>query len=146
MSGFLENILGQPEPETTVQTELETDAAELDHYRPYLTKPRAQLALILIEKDGTMHGFQYHAIKHTKYEVRDGLEFLSFNADGCAAVFQGKSLRVLFYAMQRYALAEVREDDGKRRMEGQQTVIDRLAVQEPQERQRPPQQAPRLVK
>lgn len=143
---FIENILGSGDEEQTGQDELEQEAVELDYYRPYLCRVRPVLALVLIEKSGTMHGFHYIGIRHSKFEIEDGKEFLSFVADGCAVVMEGKNLRPIFAAMQRFVLAEAREHDGKP-VKDSTTVINRLAVSAPHERPDvQPRQKPQLVK
>lgn len=110
-----------------VQAELIEEAAEPDEYRPYILRTRPQMGFTLVEASGTLHGFMYHTLRHPKHQRRDGHEFLSFTADGLAVVMQGRGLALLFRALVRHTLAEVREFDGKA---GPETVtrIDRLGV------------------
>ncbi|NOG74034.1 hypothetical protein [Roseicella sp. DB1501] len=61
----------------------------------YVTRPRAQLGFTVIEADGTRHGFQYHALRHPKWHVRNDEEFLGFMADGIAVPMQGHGLAIL---------------------------------------------------
>ena len=112
-------------------------------YRPSVIHPRPQMAFGVVEASGTMHGFMYHTLRHPKHQVRGGEEFLSFTADGIAVVVQGTGLRVVFLAMLRHVLVELREYDGKP-IGDTATRITRLAIVDPQEKS---QEAPvRLVK
>lgn len=110
--------------------ELFADLAEPEHYRPYLTKPRPLLAFALIEKDGTMHGFQYFTVRHPKHQVQNGTDYLSFVADGMAVVIEGRGLAMLFRSLLRHTLAEAREYDG-RPLGEDKTHISRLEVVDP---------------
>jgi hypothetical protein len=143
----IDDILGRNSGATAkdadiVQTELLADVEEPETYRPYLVRSRPQVMFSLIESDGTSHGFQYHALRHPKHQVRNGEEFLSFTADGLAVVMQGERLRILYLALLRYTLAEAREYDRKP-MGELLTKITRLEVEDVQERVKA---APRLVK
>lgn len=134
----IEQILGRgnqpapsaPAPATPARPEDEqtTLLTEPAHYRPYIIWPRPQVAFCVVQQDGTMHGFQYHTLRHLKFERRDGDEFLSFTADGLAVVMQGRAMRVLFHALVRHTLLEAREYDGKPDPEGIATRIERLGV------------------
>lgn len=129
----------------TVQAELLAEAAEPDAYRPYVIRSRPQLGFTLIEKDSTRHGFHYHTLRHPKWQQRGGAEFLSFVADGLAVVMQGRGLVLLHAALVGGKLAEIREYDGEQqRNAGAPTRIDRLEVQDAEERMTA--QPPRLVK
>ncbi|MDN3568715.1 hypothetical protein ACFQY5_35980 [Paeniroseomonas aquatica] len=133
------------EDASAVQSELLAEAAEPDAYRPYIIRARPQLGFTLIENDGTRHGFQYHALRHPKWQRRNGEEFMSFTADGLAVVMQGRGLTILHAALVRGTLAEVREHDGKQPVSADTTTqIDRLEVQDAEERAAA--QSPRLVK
>ncbi len=122
--------------------ELATAAAEPEHYRPVVARTHPQLAFCLVEADGTLHGFQYHSLRHLKYRERNGEEFLSFSSDGIAVVMQGDGLRAVFWGLQRHTLVEAREYDN-RPMQDNQVRITRLTVQDTQERV---EEGPRLVK
>ena len=149
---FLDTILGRPpaDEETAEQAqdhvalEIAEQAKEPDNYRPYVTRPRPQMAFAVIEKGGTLHGFMYHQLRHPKHETRGEQEFLSFTADGAAVNMQGTGLRVIALAMLRHCLIEVREYDGKQPVVNQETRIDRLQVVDTTERHLMPK--PHLVK
>ena len=129
MSGF-ESILGKrDDPAKSVIAELVSSAADPDSYRPSIIRPRAQVGFSLVEADGTMHGFMYHTLRHPKHQVRGAEEYLTFTADGLAVVIQGIGLRVIYLALVRHALAELREYDGRPIVDGSTRVI-RLAVAE----------------
>ena len=113
--------------EEQARAELAAEAAEPEFYRPYIARARPQMGFAVVEKNGTMHGFQYHTLRHPMHEKRDGEEYLSFLADGCAVVMQGKGLKLLFRALIRQTLAEAREYDGKP-VEDISARIDRLSV------------------
>ena len=137
----LDNILGRKgagkaeKDEPDVLSEILSDALPLDYYRPYLTRPRAQLMFSLIERTGRTHVFQYHALRHPIHEMAwAGWELLSFIADGCSVVMEGRHLRVLVLGLMRAALVEMREEDGQPPKEGEKTTISRLEVSDPQAR------------
>ena len=152
MSGsHIEKLMGRTASEETAEAppldiaaEIQNDIAEPALYRSYLLKPRAQMAFALIEKDGTLHGFMYHQLRHPKHEQRGGKEYLSFTADSAAVVIQGTGLRVIVLGMLRHCLAEVREYDGNPSQQIPETRIDRLEVIETRDRQLMP--LPHLVK
>jgi hypothetical protein len=150
MSSAIDDILGKKVQEKpgdelkAMQDELAAEAAALDSYRPYVVRSRPQLGFVVIEANGTRHGFQYHTLRHPKHERRNGDEFLSFHADGLAVVMQGTGLTVLHSALVRAALVEVREYDNLPMTAKNPTKITRLEVQDVQ--QRMAQQPPRLVK
>jgi hypothetical protein len=146
MSSAIEAILGKSKgkDEPSPADELAADAVEPEGYRPYLMRARPQMAFALIESTGTAHGFMYHTLRHPKHEVRDGEEFLSFAADGIAVVMQGSGLYILFLALLRHTLIEVRAYDGKAITDGT-TRITRLEVSDAVERLAAGAQA-RLVK
>lgn len=133
----IEELLGRKAPTTEAAApvraseppELLEEDTEPDGYRPYLTRSRPQMGFTVIEKDGTLHGFMYHTLRHPKHQRRDGIEFLSFGADGMAVVMQGRGLATLFRALVRHTLIEAREYDGQDKRE---TIarIDRLQVQD----------------
>ena len=140
-----ESILGKAgDTAKTAMAELFADTAESDSYQPFLVRPSAQISFILVEANGTMHGFLYHTLRHPKFEVRGGEEIISFVSDGIAVVMQGVGMRVMFRALIRHALMEVHEYDGKPPGEIK-TRITRLEVDDPKDaEQHRPQ--PRLVK
>ncbi len=125
--------------------ELFADMAETDTYRPFLVRPSAQIAFLVIEADGTMHGFLYHTLRHPRFQVRGGEEFISFVSDGVAVVMQGTAMRVMFRALVRHTLIEVQEYDGKPQGE-LATRIARLEVADPLDSEEQPRPRPRLVK
>lgn len=122
--------------------ELATAAAEPEHYRPMVARSQPQLAFCLVEADGTLHGFQYHTMRHLKHRDRNGEEFLSFSSDGVAVVMQGDGLKLVFQGLQRHTLVEARECDN-RPIQDNRVRITRLTVQDTQERV---EEGPRLVK
>lgn len=136
-SNAIDDILGRSkgkdEPKNSLADELTADAAEPEVYRPYLSRSRPQMAFAMIEATGTAHGFMYHTLRHPKHERREGEEFLSFTADGIAVVMQGSGLYVLFLALLRHTLIEVRAYDGKPIADGT-TRITRLEVADAMER------------
>ena len=100
--------------EDAAKAELFAEAATPDLYRPYITRARPLLGFAVIEKDGkTLHGFQYHTMRHPKQQERDGKEYLSLAADGMALVIEGRGLAIVFRALMRHTLLEIREYDGK---------------------------------
>ena len=115
--------------EEVIQAQLLAELSEPEEYRPYLLRARAQLSLAVIEADGTGHGFYYHEVRHPKHQRRDGKEFLTFTAGPFAVAMQGNGLRLLWAAMLRATLAEVREHDGRTPLRPTlPTVIEKLAV------------------
>ena len=113
--------------EKAARAELQAEATEPEGYRPYVTRSRAQMGFTVIEANGTRHGFQYHTLRHPKHERRDGVEQLSFTADGMAVAMEGRGLVMLHAALVRGTLAEVRAYD-QRPMQDNATCIDHLRV------------------
>ena len=149
MSGSTDKVLGSilgkaEDPEKAAANELQTEATEPEVYRPYVIRARPQMGFMVVEADGTMHGFMYHTLHHPKHQVRDGEEFLSFSSSGIAVVMQGRGLKIIFLALMRHTLVEVRAYDG--RPPGElASRIERLAITDTTAR--PAQEPPaRLVK
>ena len=74
----------------SLPAELLAETTEHNAYRPYMIRPRPQPDLTVIEKDGTRHGFQCHALCHSKWQRRNGEKFLSFTEGGLAVVMQSR--------------------------------------------------------
>lgn len=137
MSNIIDELLGRkPTPgtaaggapeEDAARAELAAEDAAPEHYRPYVIRSRPQLGFVLIEKGGTMHGFQYHTIRQLRHEHRGGAEYLSFHADGLAVAMEGRGLGVMFRALVRHTLTEAREYD-ERPATGEATMIARMGV------------------
>ena len=102
------------------------------------------MSFLLIEADGTMHSFQYHALRQARFYTRGAEDFISLVADGLAVMIQGKALLAPFRALSRQVLIELREYDGKP-MGELATRITRLEVADPMDEEQT-RAKPRLVK
>ena len=68
---------------------------------------------------------------------------MRFTSDGTAVVMEGSALKVVFLAIMRHTLMELREYDQRPLSQDMPTCITRLEVNEPGQRGSPPA---RLVK
>ena len=118
MSNAINRILGQAV----------RDAKESDSYRGFVDSGnRPQMGFIIVHASGDMHGFMYHSINHPTYQVRNGDEFISFTHSGTAVTMQGTGLKIVFTAMMRHTLMEIREYDNRPIEDGTPTIM-RLAI------------------
>jgi hypothetical protein len=118
MTNAIDKILGA----TARQT------AEPVEYRALVESGgRPQMSFSVTHANGDMDGFMYHSLDSLRFQVRNGLEFVSFTHRATAVTMQGERMKVIFRAITRHTAMELHVQDG-RPAEKDQPVITRLEV------------------
>lgn len=103
MSNAINKILGQGTKE----------ARDSEFYKAFVDSGnRPQMSFVVSLSNGVMYGFSYHALSVPIYDPRAG-EVISFTEGGVAVAIEGVGLKVLFLALMRRTLMEIREYDGR---------------------------------
>jgi hypothetical protein len=133
MSNAINRILGQGTRE----------ARNTENYQAFVDSGgRPQMSFVITRANGMMYGFSYHAMSVPRYDPRDG-EIISFSEGGVAVALQGTGIKVIFLAMMRRTLMEIREYDGRPIEDGAPRVTRLEVVDTNEEAAEPSRPQPR---